>query len=1389
MQNKLKKVWSMILVAAMMLSCLPGAVFSAQAQEADAEPVYEAGYTWAFDQTAALGKTKGLFSGDAAGTIQVMNHEGYNTLTPNRAIADGVLTTQVATTWGKTVGHGVFYQLPDALETGRIYQLSLNLYGGNEAAAMNGITVSFGEYTDTLTGDGGNIQKWISTDIEGMHNADAKITRSLSGNLPTEADNTVQIEFVATEAMAAGSWMLVSFPLTLNGSYKLGNVTMEVGNYADGYTWDFDRAVTLGSTKGLVSGDAAGTVKVMNHEGNNSLTPNRAIADGVLTTEVAAIWGNTVGHGVFYKLPAALEAGRIYQLSVNLYGGNEAAAMNGITVSFGEYTDTMTGDGGNIQQWQNGGITGLHNADTKITRSLSGNLPTAADNTVQIEFVATEAMANSGWMLVSFPLTLNGSYKLGSTSMRKVTTVEGYTWDFDKTVALGNQKGLIAGDAAGTVMIMNHEGNGNALTPDRAVANGVLTTEVVKNWNGTVGHGVFYKLPAALEVGKSYRLSVNLYGGNEAATMNGINVSFGDYTTVLTGDGGNIQQWTSSGIDGLHNADTKITRSLSGNLPTAADNTVAIEFKATEAMAAGSWMLVSFPLALSGSYKLGSVSIHELNYADGYTWQFNKTVAFTSADAYKVMQYGNDANTVGIISHSAYANYGTRSLSNGVLASKITATWAKGANGLYYKLPVDLSVGREYVLSMNLYASAEGTALVNDDSTSLKLSFVNEIPTEVTDKVDQYWTAKQIEGVHNAETLLTYRAPDYLSTDTANKVAISFVATQAMADNDGWMLVSMPLAVNGEVNLGSVTLAEKADTDNHFLNGDLSDGLTGWMMNHDSSYISAENAVLNVSDKVPAGDVKFYQAMYLDAGMYRLSFDVLGVPTSWRPVYFMGTALDNSSVTGSQLQVSKENGKTEGDWWTVTRDVTIETSGMYYFQMNLNQVSGEASVAPQMQYDNFELRKLETVTVTWKNDDGTVLEEDTVVVGTIPEYNGELPTKEADSHNSYTFIGWDQEITFVDTDMTYTAHYEVTTSEHNWGEGTETKAATCTEAGEMTYTCSVCGQTKTEAILPSGEHSYGDGVQTKAPTCAEDGEMTYTCSACGESYTEAIDATGEHSYDDAGVCTVCGESKTVVKTWNIVLGDNIGLNFVLALSENDEVQVQVDGAAVPVELTQNEDGTYQVLIEVAAAQMTSQIQLFVNGQAVEKTYSVREYADVILAGEYADSVKTLVSNMLAYGGAAQKYFEINENNYADRDITVAEVTVPGDDLSVAIADQLDGIDFYGASLVMRSKTAVRFYFKAESVEGLTFTVNGAEYDPVTGANGIYVEVADIDPQELADVLSMTVSDGVNTLAVSYSPVTYISRMYHKAETSEALKAVVKAMYGYYLAAQAYLANA
>ena len=63
-------------------------------------------------------------------------------------------------------------------------------------------------------------------------------------------------------------------------------------------------------------------------------------------------------------------------------------------------------------------------------------------------------------------------------------------------------------------------------------------------------------------------------------------------------------------------------------------------------------------------------------------------------------------------------------------------------------------------------------------------------------------------------------------------------------------------------------------------------------------------------------------------------------------------------------------------------------------------------------------------TVTWKNENGDVLETDeNVPYGTTPEYNGETPTKQEDTQHTYTFNGWDKEIESVTEDVVYTATY------------------------------------------------------------------------------------------------------------------------------------------------------------------------------------------------------------------------------------------------------------------------------------------------------------------------------------------------------------------------------
>lgn len=76
---------------------------------------------------------------------------------------------------------------------------------------------------------------------------------------------------------------------------------------------------------------------------------------------------------------------------------------------------------------------------------------------------------------------------------------------------------------------------------------------------------------------------------------------------------------------------------------------------------------------------------------------------------------------------------------------------------------------------------------------------------------------------------------------------------------------------------------------------------------------------------------------------------------------------------------------------------------------------------------------------------------------------------------------------------------------HSWDNGEVTKQATCTEAGEKTYTCTLCEKTRTEEIPATG-HTWDAGVVTTAPDVGEAGVKTYTCTTCKATKTEQVAA-------------------------------------------------------------------------------------------------------------------------------------------------------------------------------------------------------------------------------------------------------------------------------------------
>ena len=101
---------------------------------------------------------------------------------------------------------------------------------------------------------------------------------------------------------------------------------------------------------------------------------------------------------------------------------------------------------------------------------------------------------------------------------------------------------------------------------------------------------------------------------------------------------------------------------------------------------------------------------------------------------------------------------------------------------------------------------------------------------------------------------------------------------------------------------------------------------------------------------------------------------------------------------------------------------------------------------------------------------------------------------------------------------------------HTWDEGKVTTAATCEGKGVKTYTCSVCGETKTEDIPSLGGHAWDGGKVTTAATCEGTGVKTYTCTACGATKTEDISALG-HTWDGGKVTTAATCEGKGVKTY------------------------------------------------------------------------------------------------------------------------------------------------------------------------------------------------------------------------------------------------------------------
>ena len=93
-------------------------------------------------------------------------------------------------------------------------------------------------------------------------------------------------------------------------------------------------------------------------------------------------------------------------------------------------------------------------------------------------------------------------------------------------------------------------------------------------------------------------------------------------------------------------------------------------------------------------------------------------------------------------------------------------------------------------------------------------------------------------------------------------------------------------------------------------------------------------------------------------------------------------------------------------------------------------------------------------------------------------------------------------------------NFKLDLMEHVFDSGVITKPNSHTENGVKTYTCTFCGETRTEVIPADSEaHTWNDGVIVY-PTQTEPGAIVYTCMSCGAIIEEELDFSEEWTSDD-----------------------------------------------------------------------------------------------------------------------------------------------------------------------------------------------------------------------------------------------------------------------------------